>query len=351
MNDNIQLSFVIPVYNGSESIPLVVQRIHESFDPENIEVVLVNDGSADASEQVCIRLVDEYPGSVRFLQLTRNFGEHNAILAGLRHARGRYNATLDDDGQNPPEEVARMLSHLKEGGFDVVYGFYKEKKHSRFRNLGSRLNDRFATLLLGKPSDIYFSSFKVMTRSVADEIVKYRGPFPYVDGLIYRCTNSIGQVDVVHREREKGHSGYTLRKLIALWLNMFCGFSIMPLRLSAFAGLLVSIVSVVLLIGVIIDKVWLNPDLTVGIPTILVAIIFFGGVQLLILGAIGEYVGRVFLEQNGMPQYVVRYERSNSAFGGAPASDESAKSGLSSFTESSWLGSAQTLAVDDGEMH
>jgi len=199
------------------------------------------------------------------------------------------------------------LAHLKEHNFDVVYGRYRTKQHSWFRNLGSRFNDRMATIMLKKPKEIYFSSFKVINRFVRNEVVKYQGPFPYIDGLIYRTTSNIGQIDVEHHHREAGESGYTIKKLFKLWLNMFLGFSITPLRLSVILGFIISILSVLLLIGIVIDKLYINPDLTVGIPSVLAGITFFAGVQLVVLGTVGEYVGRIFLEQNGMPQFVVRY--------------------------------------------
>lgn len=303
----VALSFVIPVYNGSQTISRVVDRIAQSFDTVHFEIVLVNDGSADNSERVCRELAVQYPGVVKFVHLARNFGEHNAVLAGLRQTVGEAVAVLDDDGQNPPEEVWRLWDHLQATGCDVVYGRYREKRHSLFRNLGSRLNDRMANWLLKKPKDLYLSSFKVMNRFLVSELIRYRGPFPYLDGLIFRTTRNIAQVECEHHNRIAGRSGYNLRRLVRLWLNMFLGFSITPLRLSVVAGMLTSLFSLILLLGIVVDKVWLNPDVPVGIPTVLTCIALFAGVQLLVLGMIGEYLGRVFLEQNGMPQYVVRY--------------------------------------------
>ena len=186
----IELSLVIPVYNGSRTIGPLVEHIQTIFMTTPFEVILVNDGSNDESEMVCWELAEKFPQTVGFVHLSRNFGEHNAVLAGLSHARGQYVAVLDDDGQNPPEEIMRMLQELKRKNFDVVYGHYIEKKHSSFRNAGSWFNDRVATFLLQKPKDLYFSSFKVMNRFLVNEIIKYRGPYPYTDGLIYRTTRT-----------------------------------------------------------------------------------------------------------------------------------------------------------------
>jgi glycosyltransferase involved in cell wall biosynthesis len=301
-----QISFVVPVFNGAGSIGQVVSRILDEFRDTPIEIILVNDGSRDHSEAACRFLVGEYPEKLTFIQLAKNFGEHNAVLAGLAQARGQAIAVLDDDGQNPPEEVRPMWRALRDQKLDVVYGRYREKQHNLFRNFGSWLNGRLATWLLRKPSHIYLSSFKVMDRFIVREILKYRGPFPYIDGLIFRSTTNIGQIDVRHDRRKTGQSNYTFRRLLRLWLNMFLGFSITPLRLAVLAGLFTSAFSAILMLGIIIDKVWINPNVPVGVPTILTLITFFSGVQLTVLGSVGEYIGRIFLAQSGMPQFVVR---------------------------------------------
>jgi glycosyltransferase involved in cell wall biosynthesis len=302
-----ELSLVIPVYNGSRTVGALVEQITKIFGSTSFEIVLVNDGSEDDSETVCAELVKKFPRNVTFVHLSRNFGEHSAVLAGFTHARGRYVAVLDDDGQNPPEEVVRMLDELKRKNYDVVYGHYIDKKHSWFRNAGSRFNDMIATLMLHKPRDLYLSSFKVMNRFMVNEITKYRGPYPYTDGLIYRVTRNIGQIPVEHRTSQSGPSRYTLRRLVRLWLNMFLNFSIKPLRISVYVGLLASCLSIVALVAILIDKLWITPNVTVGIPTVLGSVVFFSGIQLMILGLVGEYLGRLYLDQTGTPQYVVRY--------------------------------------------
>ena len=304
-----ELSLVIPVYNGSRTIGPLVEQTAKIFGSTSFEIVLVNDGSADDSEAVCTQLAEKFPQSVTFVHLSRNFGEHSAVLAGFTQARGRYVAVLDDDGQNPPEELIRMLDELKRKNYDVVYGHYIEKKHSWFRNLGSRFNDRIATLMLHKPKDLYLSSFKVMNRFLVNEIIKYRGPYPYTDGLIYRVTRNIGQIPVEHRVSQSGQSRYTLRRLVRLWLNMFLNFSIQPLRISVYVGLLASCLSIVALVAILIDKLWITKNVTVGIPTVLGSVVFFAGIQLMILGLVGEYLGRLYLDHTGTPQYVVRYVR------------------------------------------
>jgi len=301
-----ELSFVIPVYNSAATIGAVVQDILRLFTFLDFEIILVNDGSRDGTEAVCKQLVEAHPQRVFFLQLSRNFSEHNAVLAGLNQSRGAHVAVLDDDGQNPPAEIIRMYEAIKTGNFDTVYGFYKEKQHHWFRNLGSRFNDAVANVMLKKPKHIYLSSFKIMNRFTVDQVITYRGAFPYIDGLIFRTTQNIAQIPVEHKKRDQGASGYTFRKLVKLWLNMFLNFSISPLRWAAMVGLFTAAGSIPLIFLIIIDKI-MNPQLTMGVPTILVAMTFFAGIQLLIIGLVGEYLGRMFLDHAGTPQYIVRY--------------------------------------------
>jgi len=308
--DAVDLSFVIPVYNGSRTVGEVVRRIHELYADLRFEVVLVNDGSRDDSETVCRELAERHPDTVTFLHLARNFGEHSAVLAGLNHAAGAHVAILDDDGQNPPEEVRRLYDAIRAGGQDVVYGRYRAKRHGWLRNLGSRFNDRVANVMLGKPRELYLSSFKILNRFTVDEITRYTGAFPYIDGLILRTTRNLGQIDVEHLRRENAASGYSLGKLFRLWLNMFLNFSVTPLRVSALLGFFTSFVSIILFVLIIIDKLFINPDITHGLPTLLVIVVFFAGVQLVILGTIGEYLGRLYLDHSKSPQFVVRYVKS-----------------------------------------
>lgn len=304
---NCEVSVVIPVFNGAMSIREVVERVQSVLALCEHEIVLVDDGSADNSSQVCQELLQSSSQRIQFIQLARNFGEHNAVLAGLACTTGQYVAVLDDDGQNPPEELPHMLATLKSQCLDVVYGKYSERQHNWFRRMGSAFNDRVANVLLRKPPELYLSSFKVMNRFIVDELTKYEGPFPYIDGLICRSTNRLGQVSVKHSSRLAGESNYSLLRLFCLWLNMFVGFSIVPLRLASIVGLMTAASSLVWLVVILIDKLWINPTVTVGVPTLLACICLFSGAQLMVLGLIGEYLGRVHLSTNGQPQYIIRY--------------------------------------------
>jgi undecaprenyl-phosphate 4-deoxy-4-formamido-L-arabinose transferase len=301
---DVDVSVVIPVFNGALSIGSVVERVLRVFSSRSVEVILVDDGSADNSATVCEELCQR--GPVSLIRLARNFGEHNAVLAGLAHTRGRFIAVLDDDAQNPPEELPRMLELLIREQLDVVYGRYAERQHSWSRRLGSWFNDRVANVMLGKPRGLYLSSFKVMNSFLVDQIIQYTGPHPYIDGIICRTTTRMGQLLVQHDARAVGQSNYTLRRLVRLWLNMFMGYSILPLRVTSLMGMTISMLSIFWLALILIDKLWISPGMTSGIPTVLACMVLFSGVQLMVLGMLGEYVGRMFLATNGQPQYIVR---------------------------------------------
>jgi glycosyltransferase involved in cell wall biosynthesis len=301
----MKISIVIPVYRGENSISALVDRLVSLKMPGALEVVLVNDASPDNSHKVCVEIFKRHPGIVTYIRLARNFGEHNAVLAGLGQATGDYAVIIDDDFQNPPEEIIKLIDTALQGSFDVVYGEYEKKRHSWFRNLGSRFNDRVASLLLGKPRDLYLSSFKCMSRFMINEVVKYKGPFVYIDGLILRVTRNIGKVTVRHDQRKDGTSGYTLRKLISLWLNMFVGFSVQPLRLATFMGFFFALLAFLGVIQIVIEKMFFHSTAH-GIAWLIVAVCLFSGVQLFVLGLIGEYIGRQLITINQAPQYVIR---------------------------------------------
>lgn len=300
------LSIVIPVYNGEKTIGRLVDGlVKELGNLYKLEVVLVNDSSPDNSETVCISLFERYKGIVKFYSLSKNVGEHSAVMAGLSKTTGDYVVIMDDDFQNPISEVIKLIDKFKEGDYDVVYSYYKEKKHSFLRNIGSRFNDRVANFMLKKPKDLYLSSFKALNRFLVDEILKYEGPFPYIDGLILQVTNKIGRVMVEHHPRIEGRSGYTLKKLLSLWLNMFTSFSILPLRFAILIGLIFSLLGLFLGVYIFFEKLS-NPELPIGYASLAVIVSIFAGVQLIMIGMVGEYLGRVFLTLNKKPQYTIK---------------------------------------------
>jgi undecaprenyl-phosphate 4-deoxy-4-formamido-L-arabinose transferase len=253
-------------------------------------------------------LVKKYPFNIHFLDLSRNFGEHNAVMAGLNHCTGDYAVIMDDDFQNPPTEIDKLINHAINEKLEVVYGVYLKKRHNIFRNIGSKINDLVANIMLKKGKDLYLSSFKCMSRFVINEVIKYKGPFPYIDGLILRVTKNVGRIEVEHRKREVGKSNYTLSKLISLWMNMFVNFSIIPLRVATFLGALLTITGFLIILYFLISMYIIDPEgvWPPGWASLLVSLIVFSGAQLLTLGVLGEYVGKLLLADNQTPQYVVR---------------------------------------------
>jgi glycosyltransferase involved in cell wall biosynthesis len=225
-------------------------------------------------------------------------------MAGLRTARGAHVITMDDDLQNPPGEVLRLLAEAQRSGRDVVYTCYAKKQHAGWRNLGSRFTNRVADWLLDKPKGLYLSSFRCMNAFVVATITQYQGPFPYVDGLILQATQSIGSLEVAHLPRAQGRSNYTLRRLIRLWLNMFVNFSVMPLRISTFTGFALSLLGLFGFAWVVGEAI--VRETPPGWASVTAAVLLLSGVQLLILGHIGEYLGRLYLTLNGKPQTIVR---------------------------------------------
>ena len=301
-----RLSIVIPVYNGEKTITGLCEKLITSISElTSLEIVLINDASEDNSEQVCIDLYNRYPRIISFYSLAKNVGEHNAVMAGLNQSTGDHMVIMDDDNQNPASEVVKLYNYFIQNNFDVVYTWYEKKNDSFFRNLMSRFNDRMANLMLGKPKDLYLSSFKIMNRFLVDEIRKYDLPYPYIDGLILRTTGNIGKFKVDHNPRLEGSSNYTFRKLFRLWMNMFTNFSILPLRITVFAGLGFAAFGFIYAIYTVIEKL-LDPSTPVGYPSIIVAILLFSGIQLISIGMVGEYIGRMFMSQNKKPQYSIR---------------------------------------------
>ncbi len=301
----VALSFVIPMYNSAETIGALVHRIEGLSVVGGHEIVLVDDGSADNTVAVCRELVKTARVPVTVVEHARNFGEHNAVLSGWRHAAGTHLVNLDDDGQNPPDEAVRLWQHALATGADVVYGHYEEKQHSMWRNAGSRFTNKMTDWALDKPPGFYLSSFRCVSRFVAQQVVGYAGPYPYIDGLLLQVTQRIGSLVVRHEKRVAGQSGYTFRRLVRLWLSAWLNFSLLPLRVATFAGLTFAAVGVIAFFVVL--GLWLtNRGPSYGFGWLMAALLIFSGTQLVMLGLIGEYLGRMFLTVNQRPQSVVR---------------------------------------------
>lgn len=318
---SIGLSIVVPVYRGAATIGRLVNALSELRPEGGLEVILVNDGSPDNSSDVCKELVRTAQVPLTYLEHARNFGEHNAVMTGLRYARGSYVITMDDDLQNPPEEVVRLYDHARLGGWDVVYARYAVKQHASWRNLGSRFANAIADRLLDKPKGLYLSSFRCMSALVVNEVTRYGGPYPYIDGLVMQVTQHIDSIEVRHLPRTEGRSNYTLKRLVRLWLNLATSFSLAPLRLAIFTGAALAILGAFGAVLTIVEAL-ATRNTPSGYASTMTVILLVAGVQSMILGVIGEYVGRTFLSANGKPQGIVRGTARNWASGVRHSQDQ-----------------------------
>jgi glycosyltransferase involved in cell wall biosynthesis len=301
------VSFVIPLYHSAETIADVVHELEALTIPGGHEIILVNDGSADRTSDVCRDLLRQARPEVPlvFIEHARNFGEHNAVLTGYRHAQGTYLVNLDDDGQNPAAEAARLWEHARTTGLDVVYGHYGDKQHAVWRNVGSWFTNRVTDWALDKPRGFYLSSFRCVSAFAARQVIDYAGPYPYLDGLLLQVTQRIGSIEVRHDPRRAGRSTYTFRRLVRLWLSAWVNFSLMPLRLATLAGLALSSLGMLGLL-VVVWLWWHDQGPDYGFGWLMTALLLFSGTQLVVLGLIGEYLGRLYLTVNQRPQAIVR---------------------------------------------
>lgn len=305
-----KVSFVIPCYRSEHTLPHVVTEIEEkmkSLQRYEYDIFLINDCSPDDTLGTIRRLCAEHE-NIKGIGFSRNFGQHAALMAGLRHSDGDYVVCLDDDGQTPADEVDKLLDKLEEG-YDAVYARYEHKRHSAFRNMGSKVNELMTRVMLDKPAKLSVSSYFAVKRFVVNDMIKYENSYPYVIGLVLRATKNITNVPVNHREREEGSSGYTLKKLLGLWLNGFTAFSVKPLRIATAVGGFSAGIGFLYGIYTVIKRL-VNPDVPMGFSSLMAALVFFGGMIMVMLGLIGEYVGRIYISLNNSPQYVIR-ERIN----------------------------------------
>ena len=303
----MMLSIVIPVYNSEEILDELISQIISEINKkkdliEKFEVILVNDNSKDNSWKVIKNICTNFDGVIG-INLSKNFGQHNALIAGIKNSKGDYLVTMDDDLQHSPEYISEIIHKLNEG-FDVCYTKYKNNKYSLIKKLGSIVNDKIANIVLKKPKNIYLSSFKGIKKNVINEIKKFESPHVYLDGIILNVTNNIGTINIEHNKRLTGFSGYNFNKLFSLWLKVSTNSSIVPLRITSIIGIIITFVSLILAVFLIIYKMK-NPEIQQGWTSLATLIFFFSGVQLLALGVIGEYIGRIFINLNQKPQYIV----------------------------------------------
>lgn len=301
-----KISFVIPCYRSEKTLEPVVKEIRDTMQgmtAYEYDIILINDCSPDETFAVIERLCREYD-NITGIDLAKNFGQHAALMAGLRQSDGDIVVCLDDDGQTPANEVGSLINEI-ENGRDVVYASYASKKHNAFRNFGTRMNDLMTRVMLGKPKELRITSYFAARRFVVDSMLEYGNSYPYVIGLVLRTTGNISNVPVTHRSREFGTSGYTMKKLLGLWFNGFTAFSILPLRVATVTGAVFAGSGFIYGIYTIIKK-FVNPNVPLGFSSLMAALVFIGGMLMVMLGLIGEYIGRIYISINNSPQYVIR---------------------------------------------
>lgn len=303
----MKLSFVIPCYNSEKSIEDIVDRIARTMETRphyTYEIICVNDCSKDGTYIVLKELAGLK--KIKAIDLSRNFGQHGALMAGFHYVTGDIIVCLDDDGQNAPEEMFKLIDKLGEG-YDLVSAKYEKDKRSLVRRIGSRISFMMSQKLIGMPKDIELNSYYVFRRYVLDEVLKYDNPYPFVHGLMLRVTRNIANVPIERHNRESGQSGYSLKKLLGLWMNGFIGFSELPLRMVSVCGIFFSILGFVAGVFVVIRRL-MNPNMPMGYSSILAVLLFLFGLIMLFMGLLGEYVGRIYISLNNAPQFVVREE-------------------------------------------
>lgn len=300
------LSIVIPVFNSSRVLSATVAEVEQVAGElcEALEIVLVDDGSSDDSGALCRELASASRHVVAVC-LARNFGQHNAILAGLHQARGVRIAVMDDDGQHDPRDLEPMLAALAEG-HDAVFADYAVIEQPLYKKLGSRLTNRVAGWLIDKPPGLYLSTYKMISAGLKDELLRYDGPHPYLDGLILTTTRRVASVKGSHRPSAKGATSYTPGKLLAHWLDMVANFSFKPLRMVFFCALFCGLLSLVVIGVTLVERLFFPGYAPPGWTTNFLLILLFGTIQFLTLGLLGEYVGRILLVLNRRPQFIVR---------------------------------------------
>lgn len=305
---NRKLSFVIPCYRSENTVMIVVDEIENTVSqrPEyDYEIILVNDCSPDNVWNVISERA-KTDDKVIGINLSKNFGQHSALMAGYNNVSGDIVVSLDDDGQTPACDVFKLIDELDKG-YDIVYAQYPETRQSWFRRLGSNFTKKITDYLFDiKGDNRKGSSYFVAKRYLVDEMVKYKNAYPYLAGLVLRSTRNISVVNIEHRSRIEGQSGYSINKLLALWLNGFTAFSIKPLKLGTYCGFSLAALGFVYAMVTVIRKLFITPMMEAGWSSIISIMLVIGGVVLIMLGLMGEYIGRIYICINNSPQYVVK---------------------------------------------
>lgn len=299
----MRLSFVIPCYGSEKTIEAVISDIKKTIrGSDTYEIICVNDCSPDNVLDV-LKEIATKDENIKIISLAKNFGQHNALMAGYNCVTGDIIISLDDDGQTPANECYSLIDALNEN-WDVIYARYKDKKHNSFRKIGSLFAGSMGRVMMQIPKGVEGSSYFACKRYIIDEIIKYENPYTFVGGLVFRTTKKIKNVDVNHRMRQEGKSGYSLHKLVALWLNGFTAFSVKPLRFASITGFICAVIGFIFGIITVLRKLS-NPDIAIGYSSMMAVMLLIGGFLMLMMGLVGEYIGRVYISLNKSPQYVV----------------------------------------------
>ena len=304
-----KISFVIPCYNSTNTLDAVVAEIEKMMGEQllayDFEIILVNDCSPNGTTYDKIKEIALKKPFVKGINLARNFGQPSAVMAAIHHATGDYVVCGDDDGQTPYSDFPKLFAKIQEG-YDVVEAKYSQnEKKSLFRRFGTFMNESMATWLIDKPKGLELTTFWCTKRFIIDNMLQYENPYPYLGGLMLRCSRKACNVEVTRRKRLKGKSGYSLKKMIALWANGFTNFSVKPLRIATISGIILAALGFLFGLITIINKI-LNPDIPAGYTTTMALIVFFFGFSFLFMGLLGEYVGRIYISLNRAPQFIIK---------------------------------------------
>ena len=302
----MKLTFAIPCYRSANTIEGVVREIAAKMAEKpdlDWEIVAVNDCSPDGVLAVLETLAASEP-RLKVVDCAINRGKHAALMAAYANATGDIVVGVDDDGQCPLDRLWDLVAPLGQG-FDMAMAHYGKRQQRGLKAFGSRVNDWMARLLIGRPKNLTFSNFTARKKWLCDELAQYTNPYPYLEGLTLRITKNIATVPMDERPRAAGRSNFTFKRSLMLWLNGFTAFSVVPLRMASFAGFLFSFAGFVFALSLVVRKL-LHPEMSAGYASMMATTLFLGGVILLSLGLLGEYIGRIYICINKSPQYVVR---------------------------------------------
>ena len=307
MEEIKKLSFIIPCYGSEKTVGIVIEEIDEIVSKNrkyDYEIIAVNDHSPDNVWNV-LKEIAKTNNKVKLINLAKNMNRPGALMAGMSKVTGDYIILMDDDGQCPMENLWDLIKPLEEG-HDVSIAKYPTYKQSIFKSFGTIVNRKMTEVIMGKPKDLSFTNFSALKRYIVDEIIKYKNPYPYMTGLLLRTTSDIVNVKMEERERITGSTNFTFKKMLSLWINGFTAFSIKPLRISTVIGFITAAIGFVYGIYIVIHKLFIHTNIAEGYSSTMAVMLFIGGIIMMMLGMIGEYIGRIYISINNSPQYVIK---------------------------------------------